>query len=219
MKNHLIVVALFCLALSAQAQSNWPHCRMMGRGGRCGLSSNDVGTCMRMMKRAQEEGLPDRTIRAKMNEALAKQIPAEAVTNAIRRRVECLKQAETLLGATKLSDVAESRIQEALALALESGVAQDDLAAVLKKADGQPAPRLQAVIEAGETLSLAGLPKESVRKLMDGYVDGEFPRCRILSSIRSAVVAFRKGVPADQIEHEALADRHCRGDTPAKSGP
>jgi hypothetical protein len=151
---------------------------------------------------AERAGLPVVTVVSRIDEGLAKQVPADAMERAIQTRLDALKAAQGLLagaGYTDLSVEPARQLLSATAMATESGVPADDLRAVLTRAQGRAAMRLASVVGAGESLHLAGFAPPATRALMIDCIDRNLGRMEILRAVNHCIQQKRAGRSDDEI--------------------
>ncbi len=165
------------------------HCRKMG------LSTRDAEKLLAPVIAAGEEALPTECVFIKIEEGLAKQVDVARITAAAEARLECLRKARKLL-ATNSSGRGGGGPPHLIAnicLALESGLPEEVLQEIFNRPGGFRYGRLAQVLEAGETLQLAGLDPKDTQQIMDDCLDRNLNRHEILRVVDYVIAEHRKG--------------------------
>jgi len=154
------------------------------------------------LSEAQRQGVPVATLTTRLDEGLAKKAEPQAIATALQARLRVMTQARTMLKVAHYDTVAEEPRNELLTttgLALESGVAAEDIGAVLKRGNGQSALRMKSVVEAGESLHLAGVDHATTQSLMSDCLDRNLRRMEVLRAVRYSIQQHRGGMSGDNI--------------------
>jgi hypothetical protein len=164
-----------------------------------GLSVQQAEELLCPVYAADAEGLPTSCVFLKVEEGLAKGADWKEVRAAAERRRDCMATARRLV-ATRRGRGGRNNLVEQTCMALESGLPEDVLKEVFGQAGGRRFGRLTHVIEAGETLQLAGLPIENNKHFMLDCIDRDLDR----SEIRRVVEV----VIAGMTENKSFEDIH-----------
>lgn len=169
---------------------------------RAGASEAGIAAVTGLLHRVAGEGLPVAFLETKLDEGLAKGVAPGALQKALEARVARIRQARDMavkVGYTQPPVARSGGLWEALALALESGVPEVDLAAVLAAGGGRRMQRVCTAVNGGESLALAGIPPPLIREAMLGFLDRDLSRHQMLGAVTAAVAAHRKGGDAAAI--------------------
>jgi hypothetical protein len=133
---------------------------------------------------------------AKIEEGALKGVSPEALEGAARARAEAIAGARELLAGAGFPDTLEQGrgLLQSTAMALESGLPESAIAAGLGNAAGKPPGQVKAVVEAGESLHLAGLDAETTAGMMADCLDRNLRRPEILRVVRFARAQHEAGV-------------------------
>lgn len=167
-----------------------------------GLAADRARQLAGSVTAAERAGLPVATVVSRIDEGLAKQVPADALERAIQARLDALKTAQGLLAGAGFADLTVEPVRQLLsatALAAESGVPADDLRAVLARAEGRAAMRMASVVGAGESLQLAGFSSPATRALMLDCIDRNLGRMEVLRAVNHCIQQKRAGRSDDEI--------------------
>lgn len=167
-----------------------------------GFSIEQARQALTCLSEAQRQGVPVAALTSRLDEGLTKQAEPQAIATALQARLRVMTQARTLLQAARYDAVADEPRNELLTatgLALESGVAADDIGTILKRGDGQSALRIKSVVEAGESLHLAGVDRATTQTLMNDCLDRNLRRMEVLRAVRYSVQQHRGGMTGDNI--------------------
>lgn len=151
---------------------------------------------------ARRQGIPITALTLRLEEGLAKNVAPQNLLAALQTRLRFMLQAQTMVQAANYDMAPDSPGDELLVatgFATESGMSADDLAAVLRRGNGQSARRIQSIIEAGETLHLAGVDPATTRTLMNDCLDRDLRRMEVLRAVRYTVQQHRGGMDGDNI--------------------
>jgi len=146
---------------------------------------------------AQQDGLDGELILARVEAGLAERALPEEVRQAASRRLECLRIAQPL---TQQAG-GDAELQAAMTLALESGVDEAAIQAVLSR-DSGGSDRMPTVMEAAAAMTLAGVDGPTVCDLMGDYVERKLRRSEILRATRFVIQRRRAGNDGKSIRRE-----------------
>lgn len=183
------------------------------KGLETGLSTNQVEHALRACQRrglgteeadallcpvydAQADGLPADCILSKVEEGLAKRVEAESVAAAAEARLQHLRTARKLIESQprgRRHMGGPPRLLSHTCLALESGLPEDVLQAVFEHNGGKRMGRLVHVIEAGESLQLAGFDPKDTRQIMFDCMERNLTPPQIHRIVEHVIVEHEKG--------------------------
>jgi len=167
-----------------------------------GFSSDQARQILALLTEAQRQAVPAATLTARLDEGLAKKAAPQAIVSALETRLRTMTQARAMVRTAEYDAVPAAVRDELLiatGLALESGVAADDLQTVMRRGNGQAALRTKSVVEAGETLHLAGVDRETTRTLMDDCMQRNLRRMEVLRAVRYSIQQHKSGMNGDNI--------------------
>jgi hypothetical protein len=175
------------------------HCR------RHGMTAADAEPLFRPACVAHAEQLSADFVFLKIEEGLAKQVDAARVAAVAENRLRYLRQAETLVpdGRQGHGSGGARHLIAYTCMALESGLPPEVLQAVFSRPGGMRYGRMVHVIEAGETLYLAGLPPANIQQIMNDCLDRDLDGTAIARVIDVVLEGQRQGQSFDAI-HAAL---------------
>jgi hypothetical protein len=162
------------------------------------------------VQQAIQEGLPAESVRTLIAEGRAKQVPAAELDAALQRRLAALREAKAMLqdaGYGRCPAAQQQELVAAVGRALESKVPADALRQVLKTGGGTRAMRLQAVVDAGESLKLLGLNDATVSALMQDFVARNLGRGEILRAVQFVSQQHRAGVAGPKIRESLWSNK------------
>lgn len=137
-----------------------------------GLSVGNAEDLFCPVYTAHEAGLPTGCLFIKIEEGVAKGIAWQEVHAAADRRLECLRVADSLVMTVRgIRGEQHRHLVMHICMALESGLPEEVIAAVLQRPARFRYGRMIHVIEAGESLQLAGLEPAQTLKVMNDCVD------------------------------------------------
>jgi len=151
---------------------------------------------------AAREGLPVEPVRSLIAEGQAKKVPAAELDAAVQRRLAALRLAKGLLqetGYTQCPAAQRQGLMGAVAQAMESRVSESALHETLRAGGGSRTMRVQAVVEAGESLQLLGVDEATVAALMQDFVERSLGRGEILRAMQFISQQHRSGMTGSQI--------------------
>ncbi len=168
---------------AAQVDQTLETCRKRG------LSARDADVLLCSAYIARAESLPFGCIYTRIEEGLAKQVEVSRVTSAAELRLNCLRQARELTThlygeSTDGRGGGPAHLLEHAAMALESGLPSDVLQEVFLRNGRRRIGRLAHVVEAAETLQLAGLAPDQIQRVMIDFLDRDLTRNEVMRAIR-----------------------------------
>ncbi len=172
------------------------------------LSSAETESILQHAVHASTAGVPRALILARLREGLVKQATSTQLIEALKASQKAQQDASALLrgdpeGRRRGRRQPEAdRFHEILVRALESGVpreAFEDLFAGEAGPHGLGAQRMQAIVEAGEMLHLAGMDSDIVRRFMLACRDRQVRRMEALRAARQTILLHRQGMGSDAI--------------------
>ncbi|MFN2351348.1 MAG: hypothetical protein ABR497_05330 [Kiritimatiellia bacterium] len=158
----------------------------------------DIRACL---EEADRQGLPPASLRLRLREGLVKRVPPGQLLEALQRHARALNQARQLQ--QKSIEISETQQSmeglDLLARALESGLPPEALAEALADSQGRMSQRIQAIIEAGEMLHLAGVDAEGVKAFIGDCREHDLPRMATMRAARFWIQAHRDGQTTPEI--------------------
>ena len=204
-----IMVLSLLLVGAARAEDGWQALAVEGREAglqaepfevllrRCreaGLSTDDTREITENLIQARRSELPTETVYAKIDEGLAKNIPVRQIVKAAELRVQVLDQAAALLAAHRAEDPrGRYGLIRSSAYALESGVPQQRIAAILISPYGDRPGRVMAAIEGLETLHAQNFPAEDAVRLMTSALERGMRRFELSQAVDLALRRHGEG--------------------------
>lgn len=153
---------------------------------------------------AHGEGLPTDCVFLKIEEGLAKGISFKEVHRAADKRLACLRQAdELIMAARKHRGGQHTHLVMHSCMALESGLPADVLQNVLNRPGGFRYGRMIHVVEAGESLKLAGLTNDETLLLMNECLDRDLTGAEVFRVVDYIKTGLHKGHNFDAL-HQSL---------------
>ena len=150
---------------------------------------------------AAKDGLPSRPVLNKINEGVLKRVSVDALAQASEYRLDVLHRARDLvrgrLAAAPRKDL--RAVLSSVALALESGVPEPTLVAVLDAGRRGPLPQVKSVVEAAEALHLAGFDAETVEGLTKDCLERNLKRGDVLRVVQFATEKQKSGMEGGTI--------------------
>ncbi len=145
--------------------------RAIGACRAAGLSVGETEELFRAVHLARAENLPADRVFLKIEEGLAKGASSEDVLAAANRRLECLRETDALVMTVRpRRGEQHGHLLSHACVAMESGVPKSSLKAVFER-PGFRYGRLIHAVEAGENLTLAGMPDDQVLIIMNDCLD------------------------------------------------
>lgn len=172
------------------------------------LAAEQIARLEACLAEAREQAAPVHLLRQRWEEGLAKNVDPELVVQAVQQRWQLLQQARALLvsGGYVLEAPPVVDLQATVTLALESGLSLETLTDLVGKGEGRYAGRLQGVVEAGESMFLAGLDESTVKNLMSDGLARNLRRVEMLRVARYATQQHRAGASGEQIRGSLWGD-------------
>ena len=176
--------------------------QMVGHCRKKGLSTRDTEMLLAPVLAASKESLPAECVFIKVEEGLAKQVDAARIVAAAEARLDCLRKARRLIASSPSGlggGQGPPHLITRTCLVLESGLPEEVLVEIFSRHGGFRYGRLVQVLEAGETLLLAGLGARSTQRIMEDCLDRELNRMEIMRAIDYVLVEHRNGQDFDAI--------------------
>ena len=169
--------------------------QMLGQCHRNGLSVEEAHALLSPAYTARDEALPVECIFIKIEEGLAKQVDADRLVAAAEARLDCLRKARRLIDGAHPGRRGKGppHLLMRTCMALESGLPEEVLQEIFKRHGSYRYGRLIQVVEAAETLQLAGLEPRNTQQIMDDCLDRNLSRPEILRVVDYVVAEYRKG--------------------------
>ncbi len=169
--------------------------QMVGHCRKRGLSTRDTETLLAPVRAADRESLPAECVFIKVEEGLAKQVDAARIVAAAEARLECLRKARKLIASTpsERGGAGPPHLITRTCLVLESGLPEEVLEELFSRHGGFRYGRLIQVLEAGETLQLAGLDPRNTKQIMDDCLDRDLNRMEIMRAVDYVLAEHRNG--------------------------
>lgn len=167
-----------------------------------GFTAQQARETLACLADAPHQGVPDSALSLRLEEGLAKHVEPQGLLAALQTRLRFMAQARAMVQAANYDMTRGSpcdKLLTATGLALESGVPPGNLADILQRGRGQSAARIQSVIEAGETLTLAGVDPVTTRTLMNDCLERDLRRMEVLRAVRYTLQQHRGGLGGDAI--------------------
>jgi hypothetical protein len=155
---------------------------MLEQCRRNGLSAGEADTLLAPVCMARDEALSAEFVFTKIEEGLAKKVAVDRVAAAAELRLDYLRRATELVAAQGRGHGrgGGQRLVVNTATALESGLPEEVLKELFSRRGGLRPGRMAHVLEAGETLQLAGLEAGATQQIMNDCLDRELNREEIL---------------------------------------
>ncbi len=174
---------------------------MLEQCRKSGLSADEADALLAPVCAAREEALPAEAVFCKIEEGLAKKVSVDRVLVAAELRLDCLCSAKQLLASQKKKGEGfaggrydgNQRLVLRVAMALESGLPKEVLQEVLFRKDACRPGRVGHVLEAGETLQLAGLDPKQTQQIMIDCLERNLNRMEILRAVDYILTEQNKG--------------------------
>jgi len=160
-----------------------------------GLSAEEADALLAPVRAARNESLPAEAVFTKIEEGLAKKVALDRVAAAAELRLDYLRRANRLLASQEQGSAhgGGQRLVVRAAMALESGLPEEVLQDIFNRHGGRRYGRLVHVMEAGETLQLAGLDPQDTKQIMVDCIDRNLNRMEIQRAVDYIVGEHRKG--------------------------
>jgi len=174
---------------------------MLEQCRRSGLSAEDADALLASVYAAQDEALPAEAVFTKIEEGLAKKAAVDQVIAAAEVRLGYLRRANQLAAVQSPVEGhgGGQRLVVRTAMALESGLPEEVLQEIFNQYGGRRYGRLGHVLEAAETLQLAGLDAQDTKQIMTDFLDRGLNRMEILRAVDYVLAERRKGSDFNEI--------------------
>ncbi|MEN8254690.1 MAG: hypothetical protein ABFR33_04390 [Verrucomicrobiota bacterium] len=168
---------------------------MLEQCRRSGLSAEEADALLAPVYAARDEALPVGTVFAKIEEGLAKKVAVDRVVAAAELRLDYLHRAARLVAVLGRGEEhgGDRRLVARTAMALESGLPEEVLQEIFSRHSGHRYGRLVHVLEAGETLQLAGLDSKHTQQVMMDCLDRDLNRMEIRRVVDYVLAEKQKG--------------------------
>ena len=168
-----------------------------------GIEGEAAAAIMEIFRTAHAEPWPLTSLHARLQEGLVKQAPPAKLAETLRQHAHYLGRAWSMVDVVRSEgrgrrSPSRQPLVILLAQALESGVDQAHLAALLDSARGIGDQRVRALIEASEYLALAGETDDQIRFLVSHMQEQEIGRMEILRTTHRWVEALQRGLPVEE---------------------
>lgn len=181
-----------------QERAGTPEANQVLRLRQRDFSIDQVRQTLACLDEARQQRLPTAPLALRLEEGLAKNADPQPIVNALQLRLRTMVHARAMLDNSPYESHGEALVA-VIGRALESGLPAQDLAAALQRKNGQAIPRIQSIIEAGESLHLAGLDPETTRTLMGDFLDHDLRRMEVLRAVRYSIRQHREGMAGPEI--------------------
>ena len=214
----MLLCSATCTSLAKVPSANWKDLRektvaigltadrvdqMLNRCRQNGMSATDTETLLSSVYSAGAELLPADSVFLKIEEGLAKKVDVAQITAAAKSRLTCLRQAKQLLSSDKKHGGGYQHLMTRTCMALESGLPAAVLQTIFSSPGGFRYGRMIHVIDAGETLYLAGLLPSDIQLIMGECLDRNLSGTEILRATDIILRGHREGKSFESI-HAAL---------------
>jgi len=192
-----------------------PEAAYLARLRERGFTALQAQQTLACLSAAQRAGMPLPPLASRLEEGLTKKADPPAILNAVQTRLRLLTQARDLLRAAHYDAVPATPGAELLGatgIALESGVSAEDLGTVLQRGNGQSARRLTTIVEAGESLHLAGMDRPTTLALMNDCLERDLRRMEVLRAVRYCIQQHRSGIRGDAIRRSLWGGNNATDD-------
>lgn len=178
----------------------------MGACRKGGLNAQEADALLCPVYTARKEALPADCILSKIEEGMAKGVDAERVAAAAEVRLAHLRTAQILLNENQPRRRGRMggppHLLTRTGLALESGLPEEVLRAVFKRNGGARMGRLVHVVEAGETLQLAGLEPQDTRQILFDCIDRKLTPPEIQRVVDHVLSEHGQNLPFPEIRRQ-----------------
>jgi hypothetical protein len=189
---------LSCGFAAEQVDKTLSTCRKRG------LSVSEADALLCPVYAAEAEELPAACVFLKIEEGLAKGVPADQVRATAEQRLDYLRRADELVQAVRQRRVAQhEHLVTHTCMALESGLPETVLQNVFNRPGGFRYGRLIHVIEAGEALQLAGLAPGHIQHIMIDCLDRNLNGAEARRVVEIFQTGLKAGKPFDVL-HDSL---------------
>lgn len=216
--HSMLLAGLLCATAMADTSKDWEAVRdasvkagldaeqvdqALGLCRKNGLTVPECKALMEPVHAAHAEALPTECLFIKIEEGLAKKVDAARIVNATELRLACLRRAERLVDAARPERGGEHRHMVMHAcMAIESGLPAEVLQQIFSRPGGFRYGRMIQVVEAGETLQLAGLAPQDIQHVMNDFLDRNLNRGEVLRAVDYLLSEIAKGRDFQSIHAE-----------------
>ena len=161
-----------------------------------GMTLEETERLLSPVYSAHAEQLAASCIFLKIEEGLAKQIPIDLIRTAAEKRLNCMRRAHQLIHASQSipgGQRGQTHLLNHTCMAIESGLPEEVLKTLFTRPEGFRPGRIVHVIEAGESLQLAGLTSEQTQLLMNDCLKRDLNRMEIFHMLDHVIGEFGKG--------------------------
>ena len=167
---------------------------------------------------AAKEGLPSDLLFEKLEEGLAKRTDPDRLRAVTQKRLETLRRARHLLlssfdGKTN----APPCLLAQTCYTIESGMPEWALQPVFKESGGRRIGRLVHVLEAGETLRLAGYTPRQVQRFMEECLERGLNRRETVRAARFLIEGRKRKIPFQSLYHQVWSNRVIKTAVPGEA--
>jgi|GEM_PF-1904115 len=162
-----------------------------------GMSPADAQGILAPIQDAAKSGVPANLLVEKALEGVTKGVAPQTVESAVRKRAGCIQQAQALTRTrTQRQERRRERtaLEEAVALALESGVPTETVQSVLESGVNKTSRQLSWVIAAGESLALSGFEPAEIQTLMTDCLERDLRHSETLRAVQYSCARRRDGM-------------------------
>jgi hypothetical protein len=153
---------------------------------------------------AQAESLPADCVFLKIEEGLAKSAPSKMVRDAADERLNCLRKADAMILSVRDKRGGQhAHLVSHTCLALESGLSEESLLKLFSRPGKFRYGRLIHVVEAGESLKLAGLSNDQTLLIMNECRDRDLTGAEIFRVVDVIKSGLHEGTNFDVL-HSTL---------------
>lgn len=218
MHRMVLVALLFCGTAWTDSANDWQVLRetslklgldaarvdqTLGQCRKNGLTAAECKALLDPVHAAQAESLPTDCIFIKIEEGLAKKVETPRIARATEMRLACLRRADRMVAAARPERGGEHQhMVMHTCMAIESGLPEEVLQPIFNRPGGFRYGRMIQVIEAGETLQLAGLAPQDIQHAMTDFLDRNLNRGEVLRAVDYILEELAKGRDFQSIHAE-----------------
>jgi hypothetical protein len=181
-----------------------------------GVSLREAHMMLASACTASRAGLPPEPALIKIEEGLAKRVPAETIVSAVERRVMYLLRAREVAESSE-GKLSSDDVIVSAALAMESGLEEQVVQAVFAAGRGKRPAEIRAAIEAGEALHLEGFAAEDVEPLLTDCLNRNLRRLEIRRMVRYALQQRARGMAPHAIRQSLWGNPATQPDAGART--
>ncbi|MCF7816308.1 MAG: hypothetical protein K9M54_00360 [Kiritimatiellales bacterium] len=166
----------------------------LGQCRKNGITAQEAEALLGPVCAAKAEALPTECIFVKIEEGLAKQVDAPRVAVAAEARLDCLRRAGRMVSNVRCGRGGDQQhLVMHTCMALESGLPDAVLQELFNRPAGFRYGRLIHVVEAGETLQLAGLEPQQTLHIMNDCLDRDLDRAELMRAVDFIIAEHANG--------------------------